>query len=84
MITINLSDEQAKSMLNSLYFRFVCDGVDSLTIDGNVAKELFTQLEHKIMPASTSAAELSAWRYDQGLVEMDIEKWKRKNETPED
>lgn len=83
MITINLSDKQAKSLLNSLGWRWCDDPVnhDNVTIESSVAKELFTQLEHKLTPASTSAAELAVWRHEQGLNEMEIEKWKRKNEV---
>ncbi|ANA49687.1 hypothetical protein [Salmonella phage phSE-5] len=83
MITINLSEEQAKSLLYSLGWRW-CDDPkyhDNVTIESNVASELFTQLEHKLMPASTSAAELAVWRHENGLNEMDVEKWKRKNEV---
>lgn len=83
MITINLSEEQAKSLLNSLGWRW-CDDPenhDNVTIESGVAQELFTQLEHKLMPASTSAAELAVWRHEQGLNEMDVEKWRLKNES---
>lgn len=83
MITINLSEEQAKSLLDSLGWRWCDDPAnhDNVTIESGVAQELFTQLEHKLMPASTRAAELSVWRHEQGLNEMEIEKWKRKNEV---
>lgn len=82
MITINLSEEQAKSLLDSLGWRW-CDDPkyhDNVTIESNVASELLLN-EHKLMPASTSAAELAVWRHENGLNEMDVEKWKRKNEV---
>ncbi|VUF55249.1 Phage protein [Escherichia phage Stevie_ev116] len=83
MITINLSEEQAKSLLDSFGWRW-CDDPkyhDNVTIESNVASELFTQLEQQLMPRSTSAAELAVWRHENGLNEMDVEKWKRKNEV---
>ena len=78
MITINLSEEQAKSLLMHLGWRMGVGSEAVVNIKEETAKELFTQLEHKLMPASTSAAELAVWRHEQGLNEMDIEKWKRK------
>ncbi|AIX12352.1 hypothetical protein ACQ45_gp83 [Citrobacter phage Stevie] len=81
MITINLSEEQAKSLLRGLGWRMGSGSEAVVNIKDEVAKELFAQLEHKLMPASTSAAELAVWRHEQGLNEMDIEKWKRKNES---
>ena len=81
MITINLSEEQAKSLLRCLGWQ-MCSGNEAVVnIKEEVARELFAQLEHKLMPASTSAAELAVWRHENGLNEMDIEKWKRKNEV---
>lgn len=81
MITINLSEEQAKSLLSSLGWRYGSGEYDRLVVKSDVAKEVFIQLEHKLMPASTSAAELAVWRHENGLNEMDVEKWKRKNEV---
>ncbi|HAK2374305.1 TPA: hypothetical protein H1940_004736 [Salmonella enterica] len=72
MITINLSEEQAKSLLRSLAV---------VNIKEEAAREVFAQLEHKLMPASTSAAELAVWRHENGLNERDVERWKRKNEV---
>lgn len=83
MIQINLSEDQAKSLLDSLGCRW-CDDPkyhDNVAIESNVASELFTQLEQQLMPRSTSAAELAVWRHENGLNEMDVEKWKRKHET---
>lgn len=85
MITINLSEEQAKSllrgMLRGMGWRMGSGRKVVVNIKEEVARELFAQLEHKLMPASTSAAELAVWRHENGLNEMDIEKWKRKNEV---
>lgn len=79
MITIKLSEEQAKSLLRSLGWRMGSGSEAVVNIKEEVARELFAQLEHKLMPASTSAAELAVWRHENGLNEMDVEKWKRKN-----
>lgn len=81
MITINLSEEQAKSLLRGLGWRMGSGSEAVVNIKEEVAKELFAQLEHKLIPASTSAAELAVWRHEQGLNEMDVEKWRRKNES---
>lgn len=79
MIQINLSEEQSKYLLMCLGWRMGAGSEAVVNIKEEIAKELFTQLEHKLVPASTSAAELAVWRHEQGLNEMDIEKWKRKN-----
>lgn len=79
MITINLSEEQAKSLLRGMGWRMGSGGESVVNIKEEVARELFAQLEHKLMPASTSAAELAVWRHENGLNEMDVEKWKSKN-----
>lgn len=81
MITINLSDKQGRELLNAFGWRWSSGGEAVVNIKEEVAKELFAQLEHKLMPASTSAAELAVWRHENGLNEIDIEKWKRKNEV---
>lgn len=81
MITINLSEEQAKSLLRGMGWRIGIGSEAVVNIKKEVAREIFAQLEHKLMPASTSAAELAVWRHENGLNEMDIEKWKRKNEV---
>lgn len=73
MITINLSEKQARDLLN-------CVGWDS-KLPEHLTLELFRQLEHKLMPVSTGAAELAVWRHESGLTEMEVERWKRKNET---
>lgn len=79
MIAINLSEEQAKSLLMCLGWRMGAGSEAVVNIKEEVARELFAQLEHKLMPTSTSAAELAVWRHENGLNEMDVEKWKRKN-----
>lgn len=81
MITINLSEEQAKSLFRSMGWRMGIGSEAVVNIKEEVASELFTQLEQQLMPRSTSAAELAAWRHENGLNEMDVEKWKRKNEV---
>ena len=83
MITINLSEKQAKSLLNSLGWRWCDDPAnhDNVTIESDVSDELFKQLEQQLTPRSTSAAELAVWRHESGLTEMEVERWKRKNET---
>lgn len=73
MITINLSEKQARDLLN-------CVGWDS-KLPEHLTLELFRQLEHKLTPVSTSAAELAVWKHESGLNEMAVEKWKRKNEV---
>lgn len=84
MIQINLSRKQADSLLRGLGWRDIRGEHSNVDMREEVAAELFKQLEHKLIPPSTSAAELAVWRYENGLVESDIEKWKRKNETAEE
>lgn len=84
MITINLSEHQARLLLAGLGWRENNEVTASLKVARSVCDELFVQLEHKLMPSSTSAAELAVWRHENGFVEMEIEKWKRKNETAEE
>lgn len=81
MIAINLSEEQAKSLLNSMGWRYGSGEYERLDVKSDVAKEVFIQLEQQLMPRSTSASELAVWRHEQGLNEMDVEKWMRKNES---
>ena len=81
MIQINLSEEQAKSLLNSLGWRYGSGEYERLDVKSEVAKEVFIQLEQQLMPRSTSAAELAVWRHENGLNEMDVEKWKCDHET---
>lgn len=71
MITINLSDKDARELLNAVGWRE--------PIPASIETEMFIQLEQQLTPRSTGAAELAVWRHEQGLTEMDVEKWKRKN-----
>lgn len=48
MITINLSDSQAKSLLHSLGWRTQVGGVSLANFSESVAKEVFIQLENQI------------------------------------
>lgn len=75
MITINLSDEQAKKLTDN-YVR----GMPNLL---DVENEIFTQLEQQLTPRPTSAAELAVWRHENGYIEKDVEQWKRKYEVME-
>lgn len=81
MITINLSERQARLLLVGLGYRENNEVTASLKVARSVCDELFTQIEQQLMPRSTSAAELAVWRHENGLNEMDVEKWKRKHET---
>nr|DAU08355.1 MAG TPA: hypothetical protein [Caudoviricetes sp.] len=83
MITINLSDEQAKTLLECLGWRTLGDTIDLMAIEKQVAREMFIQLENEISPRSTEAASLAAWRHEAGYTEKTIEDWKRKHETME-
>lgn len=83
MITINLSDEQAKSLLNSMGWRFVCGDVSCANIDEKVASEIFTQLENRLMPPPTEAAEVAVWKHESGVNAKTVEYWKRKHEVME-
>lgn len=75
MITINLSDEQAKELLH------VTGWGDMLP--RHIEQEIFRQLEHKLTPASTEAATLAAWRAEVGYTAKAVEEWKRKHEPME-
>lgn len=75
MIQINLSEEQAKKLLNATGW--------GEKIPRDVERELFRQLEHKLTPASTEAASLAVWRHEHGYTAGAIKEWKRNNETAE-
>lgn len=76
MITINLSDEQAKELLHATGWG------DALP--RHIEIELFRQLERQLTPASTEAANLAAWRAEVGYTAKAVEEWKRNNETAEE
>lgn len=83
MITINLSDEQARKLLESLGWRIDIGNVSACHVDSEVAKEIFMQLEQKLMPVGTEQANLAAWRAEAGYTAKAVEDWKRKNELME-
>lgn len=83
MITINLSDEQARKLLESLGWRIDIGNVSACRVDSEVAKEIFMQLEQKLMPVGTEQANLAAWRAEAGYTAKAVEDWKRKNELME-
>lgn len=83
MITINLSAEQARKLLGSLGWRIDIGNISACHIDADVAREMFTQLEQKMMPAGTEQANLAAWRAEAGYTAKSVEDWKRKNELME-
>ena len=83
MITINLSDEQARKLLESLGWRIDIGNISDCHIDADVAKEMFIQLEQKMMPVGTEQANLTAWHAEAGYTAKAVEEWKRKNELIE-
>lgn len=83
MIQINLSVEQARKLLESLGWRIDIGNISACHIDADVAKEMFMQLEQKMMPAGTEQANLAAWRAEAGYTAKAVEDWKRKNELME-
>lgn len=50
MITINLSDEQGRELLNAFGWRWSNDSlaVDSVSVGADVAAEVFRQLENQV------------------------------------
>lgn len=83
MITINLSEQQARIMLAAFGWRDD-DGIQAtVKIPEPVAREVFSQLEHAFDPAGTEQAETAAWFGENGYRDQQIEEWKRKNETAE-
>lgn len=83
MIQINLSVQQARQLLESLGWRIDIGNISACHIDADVAKEMFMQLEQKLMPAGTEQANLAAWRAEAGYTAKAVEDWKRKHETME-
>lgn len=83
MIQINLSAQQARQLLESLGWRIDIGNISACHIDADVAKEMFMQLEQKLMPAGTEQANLAAWRAEAGYTAKAVEDWKRKNELME-
>lgn len=84
MITINLSEQQARIMLSAFGWRDN-DGLQAtVKIYEPVAREVFSQLEHAFDPAGTEQAETAAWFGESGYRDQQVENWKRINETMEE
>ena len=84
MITINLSEQQARIMLAAFGWRDD-DGIQAtVKIPETVAREVFNQLEHAFVPVGTDQAETAAWFGENGYRDQQVENWKRKNETVEE
>lgn len=84
MITINLSEQQARIMLSAFGWRDN-DGLQAtVKIYEPVAREVFSQLEHAFDPAGTEQAETAAWLGENGYRDQQVENWKRINETMEE
>lgn len=75
MITINLSDEQARELLHATGWGDM--------MPRHLEIEIFRQLENKLTPPSNEQAEIAAWRAENGYTAEVIENWKRKHETME-
>lgn len=69
MITINLSDKQAREILDTIG--------DQLHIKG-ATSELLNQIERQLTPASTNQSEFAAWKSERILPNI-IKAWKRKH-----
>ena len=84
MITINLSEQQARIMLSAFGWRDN-DGLQAtVKIYEPVAREVFSQLEHAFDPTGTEQAETAAWFGENGYRDQQVENWKRINETMEE
>lgn len=83
MIQINLSVGQARKLLESLGWRIDIGNISACHVDLGVAKEMFMQLEKKLMPVGTEQANLAVWRAEAGYTAKAVESWKRKHETME-
>lgn len=75
MITINLSDEQARELLKATGWGDM--------MPRHIELEIFRQLENKLTPPSNEQAAIAAWRAENGHTADVIENWKRKHETME-
>ena len=84
MITINLSEEQAKKLLHAVGSRALCGSTDEMMIDHEVAREIFTQLEQKFSPRPTDAAETAKWLAENGYTALKVHNWKRKRKKTAD
>ena len=75
MITINLSDEQARELLHATGWGDM--------MPRHLEIEIFRQLENKLTPPSNEQSAIAAWRAENGYTAEVIESWKRKHETME-
>lgn len=63
MITINLSEKQAKEFLQLLYSGDFIDFLEKVNSDAyKVAIAVMKQLEHDLIPRSTELVMLASWR----------------------
>lgn len=69
MITINLSDKQAREILDTIG--------EQLHVKGATA-EILNQIERQLTPSSTNQAEFAAWKSERILPNI-IKAWKRKH-----
>ncbi|ALT58222.1 hypothetical protein FDG91_gp18 [Escherichia phage JMPW1] len=69
MITINLSDKQAREILDTIG--------EQLHVKVATA-EILNQIERQLTPVSTNQAEFSIWKSERILPNI-IKAWKRKN-----
>lgn len=69
MITINLSEKQAREILDAIS--------EQLHVKGATA-ELLNQIDKQLTPASTSQAEFAAWK-SKRITPNIIKAWKRKH-----
>lgn len=84
MITINLSEQQARIMLAALGWRDD-DGIRAtVKIPETVAREVFNQLEQKFSPRPTDAAENAKWLAENGYTALKVHNWKRKRKKTAD
>lgn len=69
MITINLSDKQAREILDTIG--------EQLHVKGAIA-EVINQIERQLTPVSTNQAEFAAWKSERILPNIS-KAWKRKH-----
>ena len=72
MIQINLSEKQARELLEATGW--------GNQIPRHIEVEIFRQLEHKLMPPSTNAAELAVFKHEAGYTGQAVEGWKLAND----
>lgn len=85
MITINLSEKQAKELCYALGWREYHGTNESKAfLPEDTAAYMFSQLENQLYPAPTDAAEIAVWNHENGHTDRKVEQWKRKNETAEE